>query len=63
MIAFGQTAWAQTYNEVGTESALRSAITNDAHIRLTDNITLSAYLKIGESTTQVVTIDLNGHLL
>jgi hypothetical protein len=64
LLAFGPTAWAQTtWTEVGTKEALNSAIANGANIRLTADITLSAYLKIGETTTQVVTIDLNGHTL
>ena len=66
LCAVVQGAWAQT--EVSTESALHSAIADGAHIRLTDNITLSAYLKIGrnasnEAVAQTVTIDLNGHTL
>lgn len=53
LVAFGQTAWAQT--NVSTESELTSAITNEANIRLTSDITLSEYLKIGQSSAQTVT--------
>ena len=57
------TAWAQNWMEVGTKEALNTAIADGAHIRLTADITLSAYLKIGQNTTQTVTIDLNSHTL
>ena len=63
LIAFAQTAWAQTWIEVSNASQLNSAIANNTNIRLTDDITLSAYLKIGQNSTQVVTIDLNNHTL
>lgn len=53
--------WAQT--DVATEDALNAAIADGAHIRLTANITLSEYLKIGQNEAQTVTIDLNGHTL
>ena len=56
-------AWAQSWTEVGNATELNNAIANGASIRLTDNITLSAYLKIGQNNTQVITIDLNGHTL
>ena len=57
------TTWAQTWTEVGTKEALNSAIADGANIRLTADITLSAYLKIGQNTTQTVTINLNSHTL
>ena len=59
LIAFAQTAWAQTY--VSNETDLRNAITNGANITLTANIELTnGTLEIGSDT---VTIDLNGHKL
>ena len=57
------TAWAQT--DVATEAALNSAIAagEESNIRLTADITLNDYIQIGQSGTQVVTLDLNGHTL
>ena len=68
LCAVAQVAWAQTWVEVGTKEALNNAIADGAHIRLTADITLSAYLKIGrnasnEAVEQTVTIDLNGKTL
>lgn len=55
-------AWAQTtWTAVGNESALNSAIDDGAHIRLTDDITLSDHISIFGGYT--VTIDLNNHTL
>lgn len=55
-------AWAQTtWTAVGDESALNSAIDDGAHIRLTDDITLSSHISIFGGYT--VTIDLDGHTL
>ena len=56
-----QGAWAQTWTEVNSESALNSAISNGAHIRLTDDITLSSHILVYGGYT--VTIDLGGHTL
>jgi hypothetical protein len=61
--AITMTAWAQTWTEVGTKEAQNAAIADGAHIRLTDDITLSAYLKIGQNAIQTVIIDLNGHTM
>lgn len=59
-----QGVWAEEWTEVSSASALNSAIANGAHIRLTADITLSEYLKIGQNdVTQDVVIDLNGHTL
>ena len=54
---------AQYWTEVDTKEALNSAIADGAYIRLTGDITLSAYLQIGNGVNQTVTIDLNGHRL
>lgn len=57
------------YTEVGTASDLTSAVADGALIRLTNDITLPAYLSIGYdrnqnvSIDQTVTLDLNGHTL
>ncbi|MBR6182250.1 MAG: hypothetical protein IKQ77_13700 [Prevotella sp.] len=42
---------------------MNAAIADGAHIRLTGDITLSAYLKIGQNATQTIVIDLNSHTL
>ena len=62
MIA-AMSAHAQYWTEVDTKEALNSAIADGAYIRLTGDITLSAYLQIGNGVNQTVTIDLNGHRL
>ncbi|MBR3472285.1 MAG: hypothetical protein IKH22_06845 [Prevotella sp.] len=56
-------AQAQTWTEVGTGSELNAAIADGAYIRLTADITLSAYLSIGNGVSQTVILDLNGHKL
>ena len=56
-------AHAQYWTEVDSKEALNSAIVDGAHIRLTSDIKLSAYLQIGNGVNQAVTIDLNGHTL
>lgn len=63
LCAIAQGTWAQTWTEAGTKEALNSAIADGAHIRLTEDITLSDYLKIGQNSNQTVTINLNGHTL
>ena len=66
LIAFAQTAWAQTWTEVGDKDALNTAVQTDgAHIKLTANIELENYLGIGDgdSFTPTITLDLNGHTL
>ena len=63
LCAFAPQAMAQTWTEVATNSELTSAITDGANIRLTADITLSAYLSIGNGSTQTVTLDLNGYAL
>jgi len=52
-----------SYTQVSTASELTTAIADGAQIRLTSDITLPEYLKIGQSAAQTVTIDLNGHTL
>ena len=49
LLGMVQGAWAQeiAWTEVGTKEALNTAIANGAHIRLTADIMLSEYLKIG----------------
>ena len=61
MAGAAQGAWAQT--DVSTASELTEAIANGANIRLTRDITLTAYLQIGNGSSQTVTIDLNGYTL
>ena len=56
------TTWAD-WTEVSTAEALRNTISNEAQIRLTANIILADYLKIGENSAQNVTIDMNGYSL
>ena len=51
------------YTEVGTASELTAAVADGALIRLTKDITLPAYLSIGNGVSQTVTLDLNGHTL
>ena len=63
LLAFGPTTWAQDWTEVNTENALNAAIADGTYIKLTADITLSEYLKIGQNVEQIVTIDLNGHTL
>ena len=54
--------WDQ-YTEVSTASELTSAVADGALIRLANNITLPAYLSIGNGVSQTVNLDLNGHTL
>ena len=65
LLAIAQGAWAQTV--VNDEAALNYAIAGaegeTISIRLGADITLSAYLKIGESKEQTVVLDLYGHKL
>jgi hypothetical protein len=65
MVAQGVNA--QNWTDVATPEALNSAIGTTAgtkYIRLTADIALSAYLRIGQNNvSQTVTIDLNGHTL
>ena len=64
LCAMVQGAWGQT--NVATAGELTEAIGTSAgsrEVRLTADITLSSYLKIGESAAQTVTIDLAGHTL
>ena len=66
LLAVSQGAWAQTV--VNDEAALNNAIADAegetvASIQLGADITLSAYLKIGESKNQTVVLDLCGHKL
>lgn len=63
LYTLAQNGWSQAWTKVGTKEALNAAIADGAQIRLTADIALSEYLKIGQSGTQSVTIDLNGHTL
>ena len=63
LCAVAQGAWAQTWTEVATASELTAAVADGANIRLTSDITLPAYLSVGNGTNQNVTLDLNGHTL
>ena len=51
------------WTEVGTASELTAAVADGALIRLTNDITLPAYLSIGNGVDQNVTLDLNGYAL
>lgn len=55
LLGMVQGAWAQeiAWTEVGTKEALNTAIADGAHIRLTADIMLSEYLKIGQSNNYV----------
>ena len=48
---------------VHNETELNSAITNGAYIILANDIPLAAYVRIGQSSTQRITIDLAGYTL
>jgi len=63
MMLAAPSAWSQAWTTVSSKEALTAAIADGAHIRLTADITLSSHLKIGQNSTQNVTIDLNGHTL
>ena len=66
LCAVAQGAWAQTWTEVSTADALKTAVQTDgANIKLTADIALSNCLEIGDggSSTPTVTIDLNGKTL
>ncbi len=62
LIAFGPTAWAQSWNNVGTESALRSAIVNGGSsvTKLTwegDNIVKAELVTLATTLTTDYTYD------
>ncbi len=63
LYTLAQNGWSQAWTKVGTKEALNAVIADGAQIRLTADIALSEYLKIGQSGPQSVTIDLNGHTL
>lgn len=59
---FVQRGWAQDWQEVSSQDALKLAIKDGvSNIRLSGDITLSSHLNISSGTT--LTIDLNGHEL
>lgn len=62
LIAFRQTAWAQSYINVTTEAELIAAVqTNNAQIQFANPISTTSLLEIKDSKT--ITIDLNGFAL
>ena len=62
LIAFGQTAWAQSYINVTTEAELIVAVqTNGANIQFANPISTTSLLEIKDSKT--ITIDMNGFTL
>ena len=67
LIAFGTTVQSQNWHEAYDSHSLTNWLleASDPHIyiRITNDITLEAYLQIGENVAQTVTIDLDGHTL
>jgi hypothetical protein len=67
LIAFGTTVQAQNWHEVYDNHSMATILdwASDPHvyIRVTNDITLEAYFRVGENEAQTVTIDLNGHTL
>ena len=61
LLVLAQDAWAQTQIDVSNGSQLSAALSNNAVINLTNNISLSSTIVITDNIT--VTIDLNGKTL